>query len=357
MIPSGFVAGCYFDPLRADMPNVLMPHMNMRQSPMAYSPQTGYLYATACINPAWLRRDETGWAFILPAKPPGMKQYGLMAALDSRTGKLVWEKRLAYAACEGGGGATATAGGLVFHVEPDGVFQAWDARTGAIVWQFQTGEVGLPGGAGPGGGSAVVYETRRRTVRRADDESLGVGVQAAWHRAAASRAAGTAHDDRVERRRPGWRGHLTRHGSKLHHRKCGSPSGMGGRLCRDTVSRSRDAGNGCHLDEHVEDRAHDGGEGWFVDDRRDSGRRVRHGHDLQAGHVRVHLHGSPVVHRSDRGGVTDARFLWSHRTSTGGTIDFAPSPLQNPRSPPFRRTRTTSAWTSTACWMRSRADL
>ena len=53
-----------------------------------------------------------------------------MAALDTRNGKIVWEKRLAYAACEGGGGATATAGGLVFHVEPDGVFQAYDAKTG-----------------------------------------------------------------------------------------------------------------------------------------------------------------------------------------------------------------------------------
>lgn len=160
MIPPGFLAGCYFDPIRADMPNALMPHMNMRQSPMAYSPQTGYLYATACVNPAWIRRDETGWAFILPAKPPGMKQHGLMAALDTRTGRLVWERRLAYAACEGGGGATATAGGLVFHVEPDGEFQAWDAKTGRILWKFQTGEVGLPGGAGPGGGSAVVYESR-----------------------------------------------------------------------------------------------------------------------------------------------------------------------------------------------------
>ena len=38
MIPAGFSAGCYFDPVRADMPSVLMPHMNMRQSPMAYSP-------------------------------------------------------------------------------------------------------------------------------------------------------------------------------------------------------------------------------------------------------------------------------------------------------------------------------
>jgi alcohol dehydrogenase (cytochrome c) len=160
MIPPGFVPGCYFDPVRPDMPNVLMPHMNMRQTPMAYSPQTGYLYATACVNPAWIRRDPSGWAFILPAKPPGMQQYGLMAALDGRTGTVVWQKRLAYAACEGGGGATATAGGLVFHVEPDGVFQAWDAMTGTVVWEFQTGEVGLPGGAGPGGGAAIVYESR-----------------------------------------------------------------------------------------------------------------------------------------------------------------------------------------------------
>jgi len=160
MIPPGFVAGCYFDPIRADMPNVLMPHMNMRQSPMAYSPQTGYLYATACVNPAWIRRDETGWAFIRPAKPPGMRQHGLIGAIDSRTGKVAWEKRIAYAACEGGGGATATAGGLVFHVEPDGLFQAYDAKKGDLLWDFQTGEVGLPGGAGPGGGSAVVYDAR-----------------------------------------------------------------------------------------------------------------------------------------------------------------------------------------------------
>jgi quinohemoprotein ethanol dehydrogenase len=160
MVPAGFTTGCYFDPVRADMPNVLMPHMNMRQSPMAYSPQTGFLYATACVNPAWIRRDETGWAFILPTKPPGTQQYGLMTALDARTGRRVWERRLAYAACEGGGGATATAGGLVFHVEPDGVFQAWDGRTGEVLWQFQTGQAGLPGGAGPGGGPAIVYESR-----------------------------------------------------------------------------------------------------------------------------------------------------------------------------------------------------
>jgi alcohol dehydrogenase (cytochrome c) len=158
MIPPGFKAGCYFDPIEADMPNVYLPHMNMRQTPMAYSPQTGYLYASVCVNPAWVRRDETGWAFIRPSRLPGQKQYGLMAAVDSRTDKVMWQKRVAYAGCEGGGGATATAGGLVFHVEPDGEFQAYDAKSGDVLWRFQTGEVGLGGGAGPGGGSAVSYE-------------------------------------------------------------------------------------------------------------------------------------------------------------------------------------------------------
>ncbi len=157
MIPPGFVAGCYFDPITIDSPNRYMPHMNMRQTPMAYSPETRYLYASACVNPAWIRRADSPWVFLRPIRLPGQQQYGLMAAVDSRTGKIAWQKRVPYAGCEGGSGATATAGGLVFHVEPDGEFQAYNAKSGAVVWHFQTGEVGVGGGAGPGGGSAVSY--------------------------------------------------------------------------------------------------------------------------------------------------------------------------------------------------------
>jgi quinohemoprotein ethanol dehydrogenase len=157
MIPPGFVAGCYFDPIAIDSPNHYMPHMNMRQTPMAYSPQTQYLYASACVNPAWIRRAESPWVFLRPTRLPGQQQYGLMAAVDSRSGKIAWQKRVPYAGCEGGGGATATAGRLVFHVEPDGEFQAYDAKNGNLAWRFQTGEAGIGGGAGPGGGSAVSY--------------------------------------------------------------------------------------------------------------------------------------------------------------------------------------------------------
>ncbi len=162
MIPPGFVAGCYFDPITADVPNQYMPHMNMRQTPMAYSPKTGYLYASACVNPAWIRRAESPWAFIRPVRVPGQQQYGLLAAIDTSNGKLVWQQRVPYAGCDGGSGATATAGGLVFHAEPDGDFQAYDAKSGAVVWHFQTGELGVGAGPASGAGPAVSYAVAGR---------------------------------------------------------------------------------------------------------------------------------------------------------------------------------------------------
>jgi len=160
MIPPGFIAGCYFDPISTDRPNQYLPHMNMRQTPMAYSPQTNYLYAVACVNPAWMKRANTGWEFIQPTRLPGQKQYGVLAAIDARTAKIAWQKRLPYSECEGSGGPLTTAGGLMFHAEPDGVFQAYDARTGDELWRFQTGELGLGGGAGPSGAAAMTYESR-----------------------------------------------------------------------------------------------------------------------------------------------------------------------------------------------------
>jgi quinohemoprotein ethanol dehydrogenase len=160
MIPPGFIAGCYFDPISTERPNQYLPHMNMRQTPMAYSPQTNYLYAVACVNPAWMKRANTGWEFIQPTRLPGQKQYGVLAAIDARTAKIAWQKRLPYSECEGSGGALTTAGGLMFHSEPDGVFQAYDAKTGGELWRFQTGELGLGGGAGPSGAAAMTYESR-----------------------------------------------------------------------------------------------------------------------------------------------------------------------------------------------------
>ena len=158
MIPSGFIAGCYFDPITVDKPNQFLPHMNMRQTPMAFSAQTRELYAVGCVNPAWMRRANTGWEFIQPVRLPGEKQYGILAALDATTAKIKWQKRLPYSECEGSGGPLTTAGGLMFHEEPDGVLQAYDAKSGQILWQFQTGQVGLGGGAGPSAAAPMSYE-------------------------------------------------------------------------------------------------------------------------------------------------------------------------------------------------------
>jgi plastocyanin len=67
-----------------------------------------------------------------------------MAAIDSRTNKIVWEKESS-PEIFGRGGTLNTAGGLLFHVAGDGNFQAYDAKTGDLLWQFQTGAAGAAG--------------------------------------------------------------------------------------------------------------------------------------------------------------------------------------------------------------------
>jgi alcohol dehydrogenase (cytochrome c) len=156
-VPDGWETGCYFDPIRPDMPNVFMPHMNLRHAPVAFSPRTGYLYAAACVRPKWIRRPENPWIFMTPARVPGVTQYGVLAAIDTRTNRIAWERRTPYAECAGSG-ATVTAGGLMLHNEPDGKFQVYNAQTGDLLWQFETGEAGVPNANGNVGGPIATYE-------------------------------------------------------------------------------------------------------------------------------------------------------------------------------------------------------
>jgi glucose dehydrogenase/plastocyanin len=130
LMPPGFKAACYFTPL--NQPNLMVPYIGTRQSPMAYHPQTGYFYITAGVWPWWATRY--GGSFT----EPGGRRYGSITAVDSRTNKIVWQKRAPYPLAWGGG-MLATAGNLVFHGEPDGNVQAHDAKTGDLLWQFQTG--------------------------------------------------------------------------------------------------------------------------------------------------------------------------------------------------------------------------
>ena len=137
-IPAGFKALCRFDPVDYDMPNAMYPLKTTRSAPMAFSPDTKYFYATGSVWPYWLHRFEDPKMFVATSMAPGIKYSGILAAIDSRTNKIVWKKKLPYE-IDNGSGFTATAGGLLFHGEPDGNFQAYDAKSGELLWQFQTG--------------------------------------------------------------------------------------------------------------------------------------------------------------------------------------------------------------------------
>jgi plastocyanin len=157
LLPPGFKSGCYFDVIKTDVPNSAQPHMTARFAPMAYSPQTGNFYVTTCADPKLLLRGEDGWGGLTGTflRPPGFKLYGEIVALNSRTNRIAWRKRSPYSICVGSG-AMATAGGLVFHAEPDGNLQAYDAANGDLLWQFQMGFVGASAGLRVNGGGPVM---------------------------------------------------------------------------------------------------------------------------------------------------------------------------------------------------------
>lgn len=111
-------------------------------SPSSYSPQTQNVYIAGLEQPMtyathfapyqkgrlWLGSAFTGI--------PGEQQYGTFTAIDTNTGKVTWQKKIAQPMM---GGSFVTAGGLVFTGEGNGNFDAFDAKTGALLWQFQAG--------------------------------------------------------------------------------------------------------------------------------------------------------------------------------------------------------------------------
>ena len=107
-------------------------------SPPAYSPATGYLYVLGLHQPMLYKvkpQPLTPPAFWLSGAfyPTGEPQYGLLSAVDLRTGRIAWQDRVADPLI---GGALATAGGLVFTGTKDKQFLAFDARTGARLWRY-----------------------------------------------------------------------------------------------------------------------------------------------------------------------------------------------------------------------------
>lgn len=145
-LPRGFELSCaHFTPASVDKPNLLTPTFGMRVAPMSFSLDTGYFYVTGSAALGWLRRDENPWFFsnAFNQRVPGLNRlgHGVLAAIDSRTNKVVWKKEFRPGRP---GGAMTTAGGLMFQMSPDGNLEAYDAMNGSVRWQFQTGAPGGP---------------------------------------------------------------------------------------------------------------------------------------------------------------------------------------------------------------------
>lgn len=139
-LPAGFKLGCFFTPASVDTPNLLGPVYGMRSTPMAFDPQTDYFYATGNAGLQWFRRtkDPDFFSLAFSNRVPGLSKlgYGVLAAIDSRTDRIAWEKK--YPGYRPSG-ALATAGGLVFQSAGNGELQAYNAKTGSLEWKFQTG--------------------------------------------------------------------------------------------------------------------------------------------------------------------------------------------------------------------------
>ena len=109
-------------------------------SPMAYSPQTRFVYIAAVDKPM-IYTVETPNPFGLvlgglALVPPDIPPEGAFVAIDVNTGRMRWRTLTKPHPV---GGLCATAGGLVFAGESNGMFNAMDAQTGKRLWQFQCG--------------------------------------------------------------------------------------------------------------------------------------------------------------------------------------------------------------------------
>jgi alcohol dehydrogenase (cytochrome c) len=111
-------------------------------SPMAINPKLRMAYAANLHQPMTYHVEEAkypggklwlGGAFKVIAAE---KQWGRLAAVNLDTGKLAWKFDTEQPLI---GGVLATAGGLVFNGEGNGLFRAFDAATGAKLWEYQCG--------------------------------------------------------------------------------------------------------------------------------------------------------------------------------------------------------------------------
>jgi PQQ-dependent dehydrogenase (methanol/ethanol family) len=111
-------------------------------SPMTVDEKLGLVYAINLHQPMTYHVESTpypegklwlGGAFkVIPTE----EQWGNVTAVDYNTGKIRWKVKTPQPMI---GGIMATAGGLVFTGEGNGLFKAYDSATGNVLWSFQAG--------------------------------------------------------------------------------------------------------------------------------------------------------------------------------------------------------------------------
>ncbi len=122
MLP-GANGGVEWSPMTVDVNLGLVYAINLHQ-PMTYHVESSP-YPEGKL---WL-----GGAFkVIPTE----EQWGNVTAVDYNTGKIRWKVKTAQPMI---GGILATAGGLVFTGEGNGLFKAYDSETGSVLWKFQAG--------------------------------------------------------------------------------------------------------------------------------------------------------------------------------------------------------------------------
>jgi alcohol dehydrogenase (cytochrome c) len=120
-------------------------------SPVPFSPQTGLVYVSGLNVPGRVQLPKKPLPYKIGAdygianflgldaktKKDPRNGTGTFTAIDVQTGKIRWQTKEPAAMI---GGATTTAGGLVFvGISGTGAFQALDAKNGRVLWQQKLG--------------------------------------------------------------------------------------------------------------------------------------------------------------------------------------------------------------------------
>ena len=140
------LSGCIFTPYW-DVPVLVRPSASggSNFNPSSYHPPTGYVFVfgleqnyALATNTYYPRTYEPGKSYSRTTSAPviGANITSTITAMDSRTNKIVWQKRnpgmFNY-------GAVTTASGLMFTGQVDGNMTAYDVRSGDQLWKFQVG--------------------------------------------------------------------------------------------------------------------------------------------------------------------------------------------------------------------------